>query len=305
MKVGVGFFVTAYTLDAVTFGRAAEAAGFESVWVPDHPVLPTHISTPWWGGEHGEALPLLGEMADPFVLLSFIAAVTTRIRLGTGVALISERHPLTLAKTVSTLDNFSGGRVELGVGASGLEEDVALYGVDYATRWGYCNESIQAMKRLWEHGSASFEGRYIRFPEVRCDPLPRQRPHPPVIIGADGSDRTFRRIARVGDGWLPVNPSPQEVAHGRREIERWCRETGRDASKIEITVFGMDVTPETQRSYEEAGAQRIVIGIHNHPGVPLPYERWHELRRAALQGDRPAPDETLRVLHQSAELARL
>jgi probable F420-dependent oxidoreductase len=304
LKVGVGFFVTGYTIDAVTFARAAEAAGFESVWVPDHPVLPTHIRTPGWGGERGEALPLLGEMADPFVLLAFIAAVTTRIRLGTGVALIAQRHPLSLAKTVATLDNFSGGRVELGVGASGLREDVELYGVDYATRWRHADEVILAAKALWEHGTAAFEGEFVRFPEVRCDPLPVQRPHPPVIIGAVPGERTFRRIARVGDGWLPVMPSPAEVAHGRREIERWCRETGRDASRIEISVFGMDVTPETQRIYEEAGAQRLVIGIYNHPGTPLPYERWHEMRRAALGGPRPPAAETLRVLHAAAEQAR-
>ena len=107
MKVGVGMFVTGYTVDAVTFARAAEEHGFESIWVPDHPVLPVDPETPY--RQPGQAIPsLYGEMADPFVLLSFMA-VTSTVRLGTGVTLLPERHPLTLTKTVSTLDNFSGG----------------------------------------------------------------------------------------------------------------------------------------------------------------------------------------------------
>ena len=181
MKVGVGMFVTGYTVDAVTFARAAEDHGFESIWVPDHPVLPVNPETPY--RRPGQAIPqLYGEMADPFVLLSFIAAVTSKVRLGTGVTLLPERHPLTLANTIGTLDNFSNGRVTLGVGAGWLREEIELYGTDFNDRWGYTNESILAMKALWEHGIASFEGKRVRFGEVRCDPLPKQRPHPP---GAD------------------------------------------------------------------------------------------------------------------------
>ena len=304
MKVGVGMFVTSYTVDAVTFARAAESHGFESIWVPDHPVLPVDPETQYRSNQ-GEIPSLYGEMADPFVLLSFMAAVTTKIRLATGVTLLPERHPLTLAKTVATLDNFSGGRVTLGVGAGWLREEIELYGVDFDDRWGYANESILAMKALWEHGSASFEGKRIRFPEVRCDPLPKQRPHPPVIIGAPASERTFRRIARVGDGWLPVMPTPQQVEAGRRGIEDACRAAGRDASGMEITVFAMDVTPETQRVYEDAGADRMVLGVYNHPGTPLPHARWSEARSQALAGARPSADETLRVLEQIAEQAQL
>ena len=304
MKVGVGMFVTGYTVDAVTFARAAEEHGFESIWVPDHPVLPVEPETPY--RRPGQAIPqLYGEMADPFVLLSFIAAVTSKVRLGTGVTLLPERHPLTLANTVGTLDNFSNGRVTLGVGAGWLREEIELYGTDFADRWGYANESVLAMKKLWEHGSASFEGKRIRFGEVRCDPIPKQHPHPPVLIGAPASERTFRRIARVGDGWLPVMASPEECESGRREIERWCGETGRDASKMEITVFAMDATPETQRSYESAGADRLVVGVYNHPGTPLPFERWGEVRAAALAGGRPPAEKTMRVLASVAEHAQL
>jgi probable F420-dependent oxidoreductase len=304
IKVGIGFFVTGYTVDAITLARAVEEAGFDSFWVPDHPVLPVHPETTY--RSTGGAIPsLYGEMADPLVLMSYIAAATTKLRVATGVTLIPERHPLTLAKAVSTLDNFSNGRVTLGVGAGWLREEIELYGTDFRTRWRYVDESVQAMKALWRDGSASFEGEYVRFPEVRCDPLPVQKPTPPVIVGAPASERTFRRIATWGDGWLPVMPSPQQVEEGRRGIEDACKEVGRDASGMEITCFAMDVTPETQRAYEDAGADRIVLGLYNHPGTPLPFDRWAEVRQAALSGGRPPADETLRVLAQIAEQAKL
>ncbi len=305
MKVGIGFFVTGYTADAVTLGKAVEEAGFDSFWVPDHTVLPVSPATPYPGGNNGVIPELYGEMADPFVLLSFIGAVTSRIKLATGICLIPERHPLTLAKTVSTLDNFSNGRVLLGIGTGWLPEETELYGVDFAKRWPYTKEAVIAMKRLWEQGTASYEGKYVNFPEVRCDPMPKSRPYPPVIIGAPGTERTFKRVVEWGDGWLPVMESPEQIAIARKELDRLCAEAGRDPKSIEITVFVMDVTPETQRAYEDAGADRIVVGIYNHPGTPLPFEQWRPVRTAALAGGRPDPNETMRVLEQMHRLAQL
>lgn len=304
MRVGIGMFITGYTVDAQTFARAVEDYGFESIWVPDHPVLPVDPETQYPSNE-GVIPDLYGEMADPFVLLSFLGAVTSTIKLATAVTLLPERHPLTLANTIGTLDNFSNGRVILGVGAGWLREEIELYGVDFDDRWGYANESVLAMKALWEHGIASFEGKRISFPAVRCDPMPKQRPYPPVLIGAPASDRTFRRIARVGDGWLPVMPSPQEVESGRRAMEDAFRERGRDTSGIDITVFAMDVSPETQRAYEDAGADRLVVGIYNHPEKALAHEQWGPARSAALAGGRPTPEETMRTLQWAAEHANL
>ncbi|MGE5596315.1 MAG: LLM class F420-dependent oxidoreductase [Hyphomicrobiales bacterium] len=304
MKVGIGFFVTGYTVDAVTLGKAIEEAGFDSLWVPDHTVLPVNPETKY-PSTGGDIPSLYGEMADPFVLLAFVGAVTKKIRLATGITLIPERHPLTLAKAVSTLDNFSGGRVTLGIGTGWLPEETALYGVDFSRRWAYTKEAVLAMKALWKDGAAGFQGSYVRFPEVRCDPIPTQRPGPPVIVGAPGSERTWKRIAAYGDGWLPVMCSPDDVREARKGIARACEEIGRDPSGIEITVFAMDCTPATQRAYEDAGADRIVVGIYNHPGTPLPFEKWREVRSAALAGGRPPAEETLRVLEQMHALAQL
>lgn len=305
MKVGLGFFVTGYTVDPITIARAAEQASFSSFWVPDHTVLPVHPVTPYPGSGDGVIPPLYGEMADPFVLLAYIGAVTERIRLATGICLIPERHPLTLAKTVSTLDNFSNGRVILGVGAGWLPEETELYGVPFGKRWTYMRESVEAMKALWADGTASYDGTYVRFPEVRCDPLPAQRPHPPVIIGAPATERTLRRIVTWGDGWLPVMPTPAEVRRVRDELDARCEVVGRDPKELAIHVYVMDVTPETQEQYEAAGADEIVVGVYNHPGTPLPFEQWGPARRAALSGPRPDPATTMALLETLAAQARL
>jgi alkanesulfonate monooxygenase SsuD/methylene tetrahydromethanopterin reductase-like flavin-dependent oxidoreductase (luciferase family) len=177
--------------------------------------------------------------------------------------------------------------------------------VDFGHRWGYLRESVLAMKALWEHGAASFQGKYLSFPEVRCDPLPAQRPYPPVIIGAPPTETTFRRIAAYGDGWLPVMVAPEVVRDARAAIATECEKARRDPSKMEITVFVMDVTPETQERYQEAGADRIVIGIYNHPGTPLPFEQWAPVRRQALASPTPPAAETMRVLERVHALARL
>jgi alkanesulfonate monooxygenase SsuD/methylene tetrahydromethanopterin reductase-like flavin-dependent oxidoreductase (luciferase family) len=212
---------------------------------------------------------------------------------------------LTLAKMVSTLDNFSCGRLILGIGVGWLREETELYGTDFDTRWAYTRESVLAMKALWKDGIASYSGKYINFPPVRVDPLPAQRPHPPVILGAPATDLSMKRAVTWCDGWLPVMPSAAEVADGRRRLTEACEQTGRDPKSVQITVFAMDATPETQHEYEEAGADRLVVGIYNHPGTALPYDQWKPTRAAALQGGRPAATETLRVLESIHKLAKL
>ncbi len=310
IDIGIDFFPTAYTIDPAALGQAVERAGFDSFWVPDHPVFPTQPTTrnPLRGDGHYPAV--FHQMADPFVALSFVAATTSTLKLGTGVTLVTQRHPLTLAKAVSTLDNFSGGRVLLGVGTGGIPEDIEIYGVPFNRRWTYASESVRAMKALWRDGSASFTGRFIKFPEVRCDPLPAQRPNPPVLVGARPTDRTLSYVAEWGDGWLPPSGlPPADLYTARMDLERKCRELGRDPSTLDITVFFvMDISPETQRAYAEAGANRIVIPIYNHPGVKVPMDRWPETRLALLGGldsPPPTPAQSLETLDRLATLARL
>src|SRR5438105_1654203 len=141
VKVGVLFYVTGYTIDPITFARAVEDAGFDSLWVPDHAALPANSDVPF-PMTGGEIPRLYGEMADPFVLMSFIAAATTTLKVASGVCIVPERHPLIFAKSVSSLDNFSNGRLLLGIGVGWMREEIELFGAAFDTRWTYTRETI-------------------------------------------------------------------------------------------------------------------------------------------------------------------
>lgn len=304
IKIGVQFYVTGYTVDAVTFATAAEDAGFESFWVPEHGVIPTKpsIAYPLTGGRIPD---VYAQMADPFVLLSFAAAVTKKIKLGTGVCLVPEHHPLILAKTVATLDNFSGGRVLFGIGTGWLPEVTAYLNAHPDRPWRYTRETVEAMRALWSKGKAAYDGELVSFPEVYCDPRPAQQPHPPVIIGARPSDLALRRIAKWGDGWLAMDITPDELAERRKALMVECERIGRDPSEIEISVGVRDPSPRYQDAYGEAGADRLVVLLYGHPGTPLAMEDWADARLAGLTAPPPAPADTLRALEVTRDLAGL
>ena len=304
MKIGVLFYVTGYTVDPVTLGRALEDAGFESLWVPEHGVLPVQPGQPY--PMTGGAIPAVyGQMADPFVTLGFVAAATNVLRLGTCVCLVPEHHPLRLAKQVSTLDNFSGGRFLFGVGAGWLRTEVEAFGTDFSTRWRYTRESIEAMKALWRDGSSGYDGELVRFEPVIVDPLPAQRPHPPVLLGAMASEVTYRRIAAWGDGWIANGVTPEQVASARAVIATECAKIGRNPEEIEISVGVRDATPAIQAAFEEAGADRLILSLYNHSGDSVPIERWHEATIAAHSNSAPSAADTLHAIEKIAKLAEL
>lgn len=304
MKIGVQFAVTGYTIDPTTLAKALEEARFESYWAPEHAVLPTRPSRtfPMTGGE----IPAVyGQMADPFVLLSHIGAATTTLKLATGVCLVPEHHPLVLAKSVSTLDNFSGGRFIFGVGTGWLPEVTELFIETPDKPWRYTLESLEAMKALWSEGRAAYDGSLIRFPELICDPRPVQRPHPPVIIGASPSPLAIKRIAKHGDGWIAMGIGPEGIAQARAELSRECERIGRHPGSIEISVGVRDATPQIQRMFEDAGADRLIVLMYNHPGHEIPIEDWPAVGVQGLTDPPPAPADTLHALEQVQQRAGL
>ncbi len=298
MQVGVLFYVTGYTIDPMTLARAIEDAGFDSFWVPDHAALPAKLDVPFpmTGGPFPR---LYGEMADPFVAMSFIAAATTTLKVASGVCVVPERHPLILAKSVSTLDNFSNGRLMLGIGVGYMREEIELFNPHYDHRWTYTRETIDFCRQLWRDGQAGYEGKLVNFPEVIIDPIPAQRPAgPPVIIGGLNSEATYRRVARWGDGWLATTPSPAAVAEGRRAITAECEANGRDPKEIEISVLTYEADAELQEAYAEAGADRLVVMLYNHPGTAVSEDNWMEIGGQMATSPPPTPDATLRALEQ-------
>src|SRR5207237_8407068 len=166
---------------------------------------------------------------DPFVALARASGATTRIKLGTGIVLVPERHPLLLAKEVSTLDFFSGGRFLFGIGAGWLREETQLMGGDFDHRWTQTRESVLAMKELWTKPEAEFHGKFYDFPPVRSNPKPAQKPHPPVLLGG-GAKNVLQRVVAWGDGWLPNRITPEQLRESRAALDRLAKAAGRDPS---------------------------------------------------------------------------
>jgi probable F420-dependent oxidoreductase len=264
MKIGLLMPFTGYTANPAAFARTAEALGFESVWIPEHPILPVNPKTPF-PRTNGPIPELYAQMCDPFVALSMAAAVTTKLKVATGICLVPERNPILTAKEVATLDAFSGGRFLFGIGAGWLREESEILGVDFPRRWTQTEECIAAMRELWSKPQASFEGKYVKFSPVRLNPKPVQQPGPPVLIGSLDKN-ALKRVAKWGDGWCPIGV-PQSYLHKQMdELRRECDAVGRDFLKLDITAMGFiegdqRAVQNGLAQYASAGAGRFVIGV--------------------------------------------
>jgi probable F420-dependent oxidoreductase len=273
MKIGVGAFIDESTQAPDAIGRLCEQLGFESIWLPEHPVMPVATRPPQTSVsdrvfENQQVPDWYTRIPDPFITLMAVAAATTRLKLGTGVCLVPEHEPITLAKTIATLDLFSGGRFLFGIGAGGIREESEAMGVDFRRRWAMTREYIRAMKELWTKTESRFEGEFVKFPLLKSMPKPLQKPHPPIHIGAGGigpnSTRALKDTAAMGDGWAPVAVPPNQLKKDLAELKELCAQSGRDFSRIEITIFMPIETGEprdTIRAYEEAGAHRLVFTL--------------------------------------------
>jgi probable F420-dependent oxidoreductase len=238
--------------------RKAEELGFESFFCAEHPFMPVKTTSRFAGAADGVIPESYAHFVDPFVALARASAMTTRIKLATGIVLVPERHPLLLAKEVSTLDLFSGGRFVFGIGAGWLKEETEIMGGDFEHRWTQTRESVLAMKELWTKPEAEFHGTYYDFPPVKSNPKPAQKPHPPVLLGG-GARNVLQRVVAWGDGWLPNRVTPEQVRESRATLDRLAKDAGRDPSKLTISVFGQPPDRDLIRRYIDAGAHRVVV----------------------------------------------
>ena len=254
--IGLLGFFTDESLAVVDVARAAEAAGIESLWFPEHTHIPAlRDSKP---PIEGDIPPMYRRLLDPFVAAAAAATVTTRLRLGTGVALAAHHHPITLAKQIATLDQLSGGRFLFGVGAGWIKEEIENHGVDHATRWRRALEHVAAMKTIWTEDEASFSGQWVNFERIWSWPKPVQQPHPPVLLG---TIQPSELVVRHADGWLPLSLAhPGELAERIAVLSERAAAVGRDPSSIEVTVFCLERTaPDRVAEYMEMGASRVVL----------------------------------------------
>jgi len=277
MNIGISVPLPAYHVDVGFMAKKAEELGFESFWCAEHPFIPVHSTSRFPGSEDGVIPESYSHFVDPFVALARASGATKTIKLGTGIVLVPERHPLLLAKEISTLDLFSGGRFLFGIGAGWLREETQIMGGDFDHRWTQTRESILAMKELWTKPAAEFHGKYYDFPLVKSFPKPLQKPHPPVLLGG-AAKNILERIVAWGDGWLPNRVTPEKLREGRATLDRLAKDAGRDPSKITISVHGQPADRDLLRRFHDAGANRVIV---RPPVVKTEAEMGTELSRMA------------------------
>ena len=258
MRIGVYYFPTDYGIDIRELARAVEERGFESLFLPEHTHIPTSRRTPYPGG--GELPKAYSHTYDPFVALSFAAAVTTRLLLATGVCLVPQRDTIVTAKCVASLDRLSNGRFLFGIGGGWNVDEMGNHGVRYETRFKLMRERILAMKALWTEEEAAFHGDMVSFDSVWLYPKPLQRPHPPILLGGD-SDHTLKRVVEFCDGWLPLAFRGFDPQGAVARLRSAASAAQRDYSTLSITAFGAPADKAALAQYREAGIQRAVLGI--------------------------------------------
>jgi probable F420-dependent oxidoreductase len=265
MNIGVSTRVSSQSLDVALVAQKAESLGFESVWLPEHGVMPVHVTTRYQGSPDGSIPPSMSDIGDPFIGLARASALTQTIKLGTGICLVPERNPLLLAKEIATLDRLSGGRFLFGIGAGWLREETEIMGGDFARRWSQTREAVLVMKELWTKEEAEYHGRFYDFPPVRSLPKPVQTPHPPIYLGGSAGN-VFKRVVAWGDGWMPTRATPEDVKRGRSTLDKLCETAGRDSRSVEIMVYGEAGDPEMLKRFEEAGASRAIVRLATTEG---------------------------------------
>jgi probable F420-dependent oxidoreductase len=257
LQLGVAMFPADWAIAPAELARLVEDRGFESLWVPEHTHIPVSRESPWPGG--GELPREYSHTHDPFVALATAAAVTERLKLGTGICLVVERDPIITAKEVASLDQLSGGRFLFGIGAGWNKEEMRNHGTDPDHRFGLMRERVEAMKAIWTEDEAEYHGRYVDFDPIWSWPKPAQKPHPPVLVGGSGP-KVIERVIRYGDEWMPNRVSDDDVLLGRvAELQRRAEEAGR--GPIPVTVYGASRKPERLERWAEGGVTRAVYWL--------------------------------------------
>ena len=270
MKFGISTFVNDDTIDTVTLARAIEERGFDSLVIAEHTHIPASRESPYPLG--GDLPAQYYRTLDPFVTLAAAAAVTSRIELFTGIALLIQRDPIITAKEAASIDLISDGRFVFGVGAGWNIEELRDHGTDPKTRGALLDERIEAIKALWTSEPAEYHGKYVNFDESYLRPKPVQKPHPPIYIGGD-SDATVRRVIRHDAGWIS-NPLPVQAL--KKRIDQMRDGGGRD---VPLAMFGTPPKPDYWQAVEELGFGQVALLL---PTVPK--------------------DESLRILDDHAAL---
>ena len=268
MDFGIVCFPTDRSITPQELGPALEQRGFESLFYAEHTHIPTSRRSPFIAGG-GELPSMYWHSHDQFVALSIVAAVTTGLKLGTGVTLLTEHDPINLAKAVASLDRLSGGRLLFGIGAGWNAEEMEDHGVAFADRWKVTRERLLAMRNIWTADEPEYHGHYVDFPPMWCWPKPLQDGGPPVLMGAY-SKYVPARIAEYCDGWMPIEGLLEDFPQALVDIRAALAACGRDPAKLDVTVLaevraqtGFD--PARFARMIELGANRVLLPLSDLP----------------------------------------
>ena len=258
MRVGAFYFPADYGINIAELAKALEDRGFDSLYVPEHTHIPASRKSPFPGG--GELPKRYSHTHDPFVALSFAAAATKKLKLGTGILLVPQHEPIVTAKAIASLDQLSGGRFMFGIGGGWNVDEMENHGARYETRFKQMREHVLAMKELWTKDEASFNGEFVKFDRVWSWPKPAQRPHPPVILGGE-TDHTLRRVIEYCDGWFPRPRGGFDVVQGVARLRQMAEKAGRNPATLTTIVFGAANDAKVLEGYDKAGIQSALLSI--------------------------------------------
>lgn len=260
MRHGITLFTSDRGIRPDVAAKTAENCGFDSFYVPEHTHIPVR-RTSAHPGTGNETLPDDRYMRtlDPWVALGLAAAVTTTIRLGTSVALPLEHDPITLAKTIASLDHLTGGRVNLGVGFGWNAEELADHGVPPNKKRTALREYLEAMQALWTQEEASYDGKFVSFGPSWAWPKPVRQPRPPVLLGAGATDRNFEWIVRSADGWI-TTPNERDIVDNVRRLHKMWADAGRTGTPQILALAGRP-DPEQLDQWHDAGVTEVIFGL--------------------------------------------
>lgn len=269
--LGIGTGARPQVIRAVAM--AAETAGFATLWVGEHVVLVDEPRSRYPYSADGRiAVPADADWLDPLLSLSYVAAVTSRIGLATGVLLLPEHNPVMAAKQAATLDVLSAGRLTLGVGIGWSAEEFAALGVPFARRGRRTAEYVHAMRALWADDVTSFHGEFVGFDAIRVNPKPVHGRRIPVVLGGN-SDAALRRVAAFGDGWYGFNLPAAAVAERLGALGGYCRDRGREPTGLSTAVALSDGTPDLIPELAETGVSELVV-VEAPPADPARASAW-------------------------------
>jgi probable F420-dependent oxidoreductase len=277
MKIGAVMFFTTVSMQPAPLAGALEERGFESLWVPEHTHIPSSRTSAYPAA--GGLVQAYYELMDPFLALNTAATVTTKLKVGTGIALVIQRDPIVTAKLVSTIDQLSAGRFLFGVGNGWNKDEIENHGTDFVSRHKLARERIEAMKTIWTEEEPEYHGEFVNFDKMKQWPKPRQKPHPPIIVGG-AFPYAARRAIRYGDGWIPRDDWLER--DGMQVIDTFhqmAAQVGR--ASLPITTFRVPDDIDRLRQYRDIGIDRVVFSLPaaKEDGILPILDRWAELGR--------------------------